>query len=193
MNMKLFYSVATLILIAALGRLIPHWPNFTPILGMAIFAGVAISNRFWSMLIPIAAMVISDLVLGAMFGTEYLFHSTQLVVYGSIVLVAAYGRLFTNASVVKTTFLGGTVSALAFYLITNTAVWLDGTLYPSTIDGLGMALAAGLQFYPNGGNFLLNGVVSTWISTAILLTVYAAIQRIVKKTETEVTIPSHRH
>ena len=53
-----------IILMLALSRLIPHPPNFTPILGMAVFSGAIINHKLFSYLIPLAAMLISDLYLG---------------------------------------------------------------------------------------------------------------------------------
>ena len=47
-----------------LSRLIPHPPNFTPILGMAVFSGAIISKRIIAYLVPLAAMLFSDLYLG---------------------------------------------------------------------------------------------------------------------------------
>ena len=41
-------------------RLIPHPPNFTPILAVSIFAGIKFKSNLFSYLIPIIAMFLSD-------------------------------------------------------------------------------------------------------------------------------------
>ena len=49
---------------AALARLVPHPPNVTPIAAMALFGGACFTNRKMAYLLPLAAMLLSDVVLG---------------------------------------------------------------------------------------------------------------------------------
>ena len=67
-----FYVVLTMIFAAALMRLIPHWPNFTPIAATALFGGTFLKRKELAFLIPVSAMLLSDLVLG--------FHSSMFSV-----------------------------------------------------------------------------------------------------------------
>ena len=64
--------------ILALGRMIPHPPNFTPILAAAIVAPYMINNKWVSMAVPLTAMFIADLFIG--------FHPYIFWVYGAIAL-----------------------------------------------------------------------------------------------------------
>lgn len=57
-------TLAVIILAAALTRLIPHPPNFTPIGAIAIFSGASFADRRIAMLVPLLAMLVSDLFLG---------------------------------------------------------------------------------------------------------------------------------
>lgn len=160
-----FTALCLIVLAAAVTRIIPHWPNFTPILAMALVAGSFASSRKAMILIPLAAMVVSDLLLGVLNGWSYTFHETQIWVYASVAAVALIGRLFASRSNAQTVFVGGTIAGLLFYVVTNAAVWFSGTMYPHTITGLAQSYLAGLAFYSNAGNYLLNGVVSTWLYT----------------------------
>ena len=162
-------TIIVVIAVAALSRLIPHWPNFTPVMAIALVGGVVLSKRWLSVLVPLAAMVMSDLALGAMLGWEYAMHGTQWAVYGAVAAIALMGRGFASSSTVKTTLVGGTIAGVGFFLVTNFAVWLSGGFYPLNIQGLAACYAAGLAFYREGGNFLLNGVVSTWLYAALML------------------------
>ena len=63
----------------ALSRIIPHPPNFTPVIAMAIFMPYLTSNLYSAILVPLSAMFVSDLYLG--------FHSSMFWVYGSILLI----------------------------------------------------------------------------------------------------------
>ena len=53
-----------LILILALARLIPHPPNFTPIIAVAIMSGYLFKNINLSFLVLLIIMLISDLFIG---------------------------------------------------------------------------------------------------------------------------------
>ena len=62
----------------ALSRIIPHPPNFTPILAAAIVAPYIMNNKILALLVPLSAMVIADSFIG--------FYSGIIWVYGSILL-----------------------------------------------------------------------------------------------------------
>lgn len=175
---KNLLGVSLLILAAALTRLIPHWPNFTPILGMALFGGYVLGSGWKSCIVPTAALLISDLAMGLVLGWEYAFHATQWMVYLSVIAITYIGSAFRPiptrlrlSGTLKTIFLGGTLAGVLFFLTTNFAVWMSGGLYPSTLEGLIQCYVAGLAFYRDGGNFFVNGVVSTWLTSAVLFSI----------------------
>ena len=51
------------LLFAVLVRLIPHPPNFTPIIALALFGSTTFKNKWLGISLPILAMGISDLSL----------------------------------------------------------------------------------------------------------------------------------
>jgi hypothetical protein len=163
--------VVVVILAAALTRLIPHWPNFTPIMAMALVGGAVLRHRAAGILVPLAAMLVSDLALGLVLGNGYAWHNTQWAVYGSILAISLMGMGFRKSSAVRTTLIGGTAAGLGFFVVTNFAVWLGGTMYPLTLEGLMACYAAGLAFYRDSGSFLLNGLVSTWLFAGAMFAV----------------------
>ncbi|MBU3700395.1 MAG: hypothetical protein FGM33_10380 [Candidatus Kapabacteria bacterium] len=160
----------------AFTRLLPHWPNFTPVLAVALCGGLLFNDRR-SVLVPLAAMILSDLAMGVAFGTEYAFHTAQPYVYGCIILTAMLGRGLDKWSPSKAILLGGSAAGIGFFLITNAAVWLHGSMYPHSIEGLMTCYGAGLAFYRDSGNFLLNGIVSTWLFGGGILLVKGALNR----------------
>lgn len=173
MNVNRSVNTAAILTIGAvaLSRVIPHWPNFTPVMAIALVGGAVFAGRLTSLLVPITAMLLSDLVLGVVYGPEYALHGAQPWVYGSVVGIALMGHAMRQWSPAKLTLVGGTVAGVAFFAVTNFAVWLSGGMYPQTIEGLIACYAAGLAFYRDGGNFLLNGVVSTWIYSATIMAI----------------------
>ena len=71
----------------------PHPPNVTPIAAMALFGGACLTSRRMAYLLPMAAMLLSDLVLGY---TQYGFLSmlaSQPVVYACFLATTAIGQL----------------------------------------------------------------------------------------------------
>jgi hypothetical protein len=56
--------LAFLIAFVALARILPHAPNFTPVVAAALFAGATLHSRTLALLVPIAAMLLSDIVIG---------------------------------------------------------------------------------------------------------------------------------
>ena len=56
--------ILAIIILAALTRLIPHPPNFTPIIAICLFSGAYFKNRIFALLVPVGAMFLSDLFLG---------------------------------------------------------------------------------------------------------------------------------
>lgn len=130
-----------MIIAAAIIRLLPHPPNFTPIFAMALFGGAYLSKKKMAFILPLAAMLISDLFIG--------FHSLMLVVYGSIALITALGFLLKNRVRPSTVIGASLLGSLIFYLISNFAVWAMFDTYPLTIAGLGTSYVVGLPYLKN--------------------------------------------
>ena len=57
----LFFYLVGLI---ALSRIIPHPPNFTPVLAMAVFMPYLTRDLSSAMLVPLSHMFVSDLFVG---------------------------------------------------------------------------------------------------------------------------------
>lgn len=134
--------LSALILAAAFSRLLPNPPNFSPIEAMAMFAGAWLASRWLAMLVPVAAMLLSDAFLG--------FHGGMPVVYGSMaaIALASHAGLRGKVSVGRVAVfgLGG---ALFFFAVTNFAVWLGSGMYPRTWDGLVACYVAAIPFFHN--------------------------------------------
>lgn len=147
MEKKFFTSrmifVITAILVAVIMRLIPHWPNFTPVAAIAIFGGAYINRKALAFVLPIAVMFISDLIIG--------FHTTMLAVYAGMLISVGIGIMLRNRVKIGNVAIASIVSSVIFFLITNFAAWYSG-LMPYTHDfaGLIQAYIAGVPFFNNG-------------------------------------------
>ena len=141
-----FYSALILIGILAFSRVIPHPPNFTPILGMAVFAGAVFDRKIFSILIPLLAMILSDLFLG--------FHSSMFIIYFAICLNVVIGIYFINKIYYFKICISLITGSLVFFIITNFTVWFSSGMYPYSLEGL-------LACYTMALPFLQNTIVST--------------------------------
>ena len=142
-----------IIILAAITRLIPHPPNFTPIIAIGLFAGAYIQNRSVAVLIPIGAMFLSDLLLG--------LHGTVYWVYSSLLLVSVLGMILMN----KVNLINCTLATLSgsflFFIITNFGVWLTSSYYPKNIDGILSCYTLALPFLGNtlAGSLLYSSIM----------------------------------
>lgn len=156
-------SFLSLVAFLVLARIIPHPPNFTPVVGMAIFAPFLFRDLFVAIALPLAAMVVSNLVLG--------FHSSMFWVFLSIVLitVGAHWAKMHAPTLMKTASMVVAAST-SFFLITNFAVWAMNGLYPMTPAGLMACYIAAIPFFGN-----------TLASTALFSAIFFGLTKWVEK------------
>jgi hypothetical protein len=137
-------ALLALLLVIGTGaiRLLPHLPNFAPVGALALFSGRYFSKR-WGWMVPIIAMVLSDLIIG--------FDGLRMtmVIYGSFLVTLGMGTLLQKKPGAAMVALGTLASSLFFFMSTNLAVWLFSPLYPKTLDGLLWCYAAALPFFRN--------------------------------------------
>ncbi len=134
------YIIIGLILVAALSRLLPHQPNFTPIGAIAIFAGVFLRGKYIFAL-PILALLISDYILG--------FYNGMIWVYSSFILVGLIGLWIRNKYKFTRVSVGTISSSILFFVVTNFGVWLNGSIYPQNLQGLVSCYVAAIPFFRN--------------------------------------------
>jgi len=147
MNKRLI-TLGAIIGVAALSRLLPHPPNVTPIAAMALFGGAYFRDRKMAFLLPIAAMFLSDLVLGfTVYGMALM--KFQPVVYLCMLLAVGIGRLIQNQRAVLKIASASLASSVVFYFVTNFAVWAFDSWYPKTWSGLIACYAAAIPFFRN--------------------------------------------
>jgi hypothetical protein len=161
-------TAATLVLIAALSRLLPHPPNATPIMAMALFGGAMFERKWMGLVAPLLAMLLSDFLLGA--------HNTMLAVYGSFALAWGLGVVALQKPTLGRVVGTSVLASVLFFLITNFAVWYGSPFYPQTPGGLLACYTAGLAFY-NQQSFFVNSLLGDLFFSGLLFGGYALLQR----------------
>ncbi|HEX7027189.1 MAG TPA: DUF6580 family putative transport protein [Gammaproteobacteria bacterium] len=149
-----FYSLVAIVLVVSLYRIVPHPPNFTPVLAMALFAGVHFNDRRLAVIVPLVAMLIADLFLG--------LHATLPFVYAALLLLVMAGDWLRQRKTVTNVAAVAVGASVVFFLLTNFGVWLTlPAVYPQTFEGLLAAYVAAIPFYQNT-------LLSTLLFTGIL-------------------------
>jgi len=162
-----------MIVLAALSRLLPHPPNFSPVEAIALFGGAYFAKRSAAIWVPLVAMFISDLALGLVNGgiySEYFFSAGFVLVYLCIALSAVVG--FGLRGRVTAVRVAGysLVGSVLFFLVTNFGAWLGSPLYPPTGAGLLAAYVAGIPFFQNT-------VLGTLFYSVVLFGSFALLRR----------------
>jgi hypothetical protein len=155
--------LAGIVAAAALVRLAPHPPNVTPIAAMALFGGACFANRKMAYLLPLAAMLLSDLVLGCTRYGLWSMLAIQPAVYACFLATTALGQLVTDRRSVWQVGAATLAGSVLFFLATNFAVWATATghLYPLTGSGLAACYAAAIPFFRNTllGDFTFTAIL----------------------------------
>ena len=153
-NLKKEIFPIALILILALARLIPHPPNFTPIIAVAIMSGYFFKNINLSFLTLVVAMLIGDLFIG--------FYENMIFVYASLLLITFVFYKISNKINFKSLFIYGFVGSLIFFIISNFGVWALGSpgvydiAYERNLNGLVECYILAVPFF---GNTFLSTVI----------------------------------
>jgi len=133
----------SIIISAALSRLVPHAPNLAPMTAVALFGGAYLSDRRLAFIVPLAALLLSDAILG------FYEPSQMIAVYLSTGLAAAIGLTIRNRRSVLRVATAAIAASLTFFAVTNFAVWAFGAMYPHNGTGLLQCFIAALPFFRN--------------------------------------------
>lgn len=179
---KLTFNPKIAILTAALLRLIPHLPNFTPLGAMGVFGGAYLSKKS-SIISILSSMLVSDYLL--LYINPYspkmidfsriqppfaMFHPTTIFVYASLLINVVIGWQISRRKSANWILIASLAASVQFFLITNFGVWAAG-YYPQNLSGL-------LQSYIEGLPFFKWTVVGDLFYTTMLFGSYELITRI---------------
>ena len=140
-------STVLLVFLGAFSRLLPHPPNLVAMGAIALYSGARLPRR-WAWAVPIAAMLLSDLLIDWGTGRKAIT-LVRVAVYGSFALMVLVGRRLAR------TAKPGRLAALAaggavfFFLTTNFAVWASLGTYPPPLAGLVLCYIAAIPYFWN--------------------------------------------
>jgi hypothetical protein len=136
-------------------RLLLHVPNVSPVAASALFAGMMLHRRALAPVVPLAAMLIGDLLIGL---DDW---RVAAVVYAAMVLPALAGILASRYRPSRVVVPAVVACSLIFFATTNLAVWAFGGLYSLDMAGLMQCYTLALPFlkYTMAGDLLWAAVL----------------------------------
>ena len=140
---------AALIAVGAIGRLVfLAIPNFSPAAAVAIFAGFYFAKRRTAILVPLGAMLISNLWLNS-----YRTWSEMAVVYGAFIFPVLLSHSLRRMKAGRPSLTAMRLATCAvlpsmfFFVTTNFAVWVFSGFYAHTLAGLATCYVQAIPFY----------------------------------------------
>ncbi len=151
--------IFSLLIIGIGSRLLPHYPNFTAVGAVSLFAAAFAGRRSIAMVIPFLVMLCSDMILNNLIYAQrypddyshFIFlYRGALWSYAAFGLIVIYGHLMFRKGVdMKRVVFGALGSSLIFFVLSNFGVWASTGVYPVNFAGLMTCYAAGLPFFLN--------------------------------------------
>lgn len=134
------------VVLAVALRLLPHPFHFTPVAASLLFFGAKVDRKYWW--IPVALVVGSDCYL-TVFHYHLEFSWIYLVVslawYSAMVL---FGSMFLKRENVARIAGASLLASVSFFLVSNAvSPWIIPGMYPENLQGVTMALSAGVPFF----------------------------------------------
>jgi hypothetical protein len=141
MNKERFITLTLIVLAAAVSRILPHPANIAPISAIALFAGAHFERKSLAFAVPLAAMLLSDAIIG--------FYPQLWVTYMAFALVVCVGFLLRKNMGILQVSCATLGSSVLFFLITNFSLWSHYDMYSHDLSGIMQGYTMGLPFFRN--------------------------------------------
>jgi len=166
-----------LVLAAAISRVIMYPHNFSPMVGMALFAGATFTDKRLAFALPIFSMLLSDVMFEVFKIAPGFWGWGQLVGYCIFALITIIAFTMKKVNVVNVAVYS-VASAIIFFLLSNLSFFLIDNrvyhLYTQDFNGLINCYIAALPF-------LKTGLAADLVYSGVLFGAYYAIQNFAGK------------
>ena len=149
-----------LVFVGIMSRLLPHAPNVTPLIAVALFSGAYLPRRL-AIAVPVIVMIVSDLLIG--YDPQVLFN------WVAVGLAACVGLCLRERRSATRIVAASLSASTLFFLVSNFGVWIEVRLYPVTLEGLRTCYVAGIPFYRHmlAGDVMYTAIcfgIFAWVS-----------------------------
>ena len=165
-----------------------RWPGVMPVnfsLGYALaFIAGAFPRRlpWWAVG---GTFLLTDIALNVGYYHEPPLGDYHLVIYFSYAVLFGIGRLLGERAGTLRHIAGGLLGAVLFYLITNTAAWLENPAYAKSLAEWFRALTTGTNGWPETWTFFRNTLLSSGLFVGLLSSLFQAVEAEEPKPEEE--------
>ena len=132
---------AILIAVCVAARLLPHEWNLSPVAAAALFAGWTMGRRSIAVMVPVVALLISNVIAG---GDD---PRIMAVVYAGLALPAGIGMFARRYRASLAAAPSALASSAIFFVASNWAVWQFSGIYSLDTAGLTQCFVAALPFF----------------------------------------------
>jgi hypothetical protein len=144
---------------------LPNGLNFSAAYALAFCAGVYFPNRLkWAL--PLGMFVIVNILTNLHYGVSP-FNRYLFVKIAAFSILIWFGTRFSAKAKWLKLLGGGFVSAIIFYIVTNSASWMWDPAYKKDLLGWLQALTIGTPGFPPTITFLLNSLISGGLFTGL--------------------------
>ncbi len=122
-----------------------HVYNFNAVMAAGLFAGAYLGRKRMGFIVPFAAMLATDAILG------FYDWKLMLFVYAAFGVSILIGKFYAKDATLLRWIVSVLGGSFLFFVVTNGAVWMlsEGSIYPKTVAGLIQCYTMGLPFYKN--------------------------------------------
>jgi hypothetical protein len=127
-------------------RVLPHLPNFTPIIAAGIYLTYFLGKKL-GFIITLLIFILSDIFINQIVYKNDIFLNSDTFFSGLALLsIILFSSKVLQKLNFKNVFITAIVSSLIFFLISNFGSFLSMSTYPKTILGLIQCYIAGIPF-----------------------------------------------
>ena len=172
MNTKIVAPILIFLLLSLIR--LGSWEGYAPMLAITFFAGAIGMTWRGSVLVPLAGLLMGDVLMAIKMGDsyyDYFINGEYLGIYAMYLVSAFIGHRISGKIEIKNIAIGTVASILLFFVVSNLMVWaagLDLNSKPYTKDISGLVLC-----YTNALPFLLKSFIGNGIATIALFGAYA--------------------
>lgn len=142
--------------------------NFSPLAAVALCGAIYLPRRV-AYLLPLAALLVSDLLINASYGVA-LVSGEMLSRYLALVLVSGIGFSLRKRARAPLVLGGAVLGSVLFFLLTNTASWLTEPAYAKAAAGWLQAMTTGVPgVRPTTLEFFRNTLLSDLLFTSVFI------------------------
>ena len=141
--------------------------NFSPVAAVALCGSIYLPRRM-AVMVPIAAMLISDVLLNWHYGAAPV-SGEMISRYVALAAVIGIGFALRNRASLATVLPASVLGSVIFYGVTNTSSWLTEPGYAKTVAGWVQALTTGLPGFAPTWTFFRSTLISDLLFSALFV------------------------